>query len=231
MARRTTRRRRNPTPLQWTLIGVGTVALGTGTYFVVQAVKDRRRAKMLAKLPKPPQESVGDPTPRCGAEYPGFVFDGSGCVPGPKTPAGIYVAEMCSDFVFVQGDSGPQLDYLESLVDAAAESSADPVSKSADPTHLATRFLDQFWGDCSWPPSPEASDRIIQLYEGIVYTIGREIIGAHGRVLGTTDPDLVDEQIAERLAELGFPEFQPDLVPEIELPAISHAAQASIATI
>ena len=227
MARRN-KRRKNLTPIQWAAIGVGTVVVGAGTYVAVVVIKDRRRKKLLSKLPPPPEGSLGpavwDPPPRpCGDDYPGFVFDGEGCIPGDTTPAGIYVGEGCSDFVFVEGDLGIQLDSLEVIVDASTAQTAAPDAQSADPTQLAADFFHEFWGDCQWPPAPEDSDRIVHLYEAIVYVIGREIIAGGGRVLGTKDPEVVDEQIAERLGELGFPEFDPAIVPEIELPASVQA--------
>ncbi len=234
MARRKTRRK-NPTPIQWAMIGVGTVVVGAGTYVTIRVIKDRRRKELLSKLPRPPEGSIGpvvglphaEPSP-CGDDYPGFVFDGEGCTPGPDTPAGIYVGEGCSDFVSVEGDLGAQLDYLEEFVDREATRSDAADARSADPTHLAAEFLSQFWDECPWPPVPEGSERIVQLYEAMVYVIGREIIAAGGRVLGTKDPDVIDEQIAERLAELGYPEFNPDVVPEIELPDATPVQQYGV---
>lgn len=228
MARRS-RRRRNLTPIHWGMIGVGTLIVGAGGYVTFRVIRDRRRKKALTELPPPPSRWIDAiPTPPltmpdvepCGPEYPGFVSDGGeGCVPSDASPAGVYVGEGCSDFVFVEGDVGPQLDYLEAVVETQAQESAEPAAQSADPTKLAADFLAEFWGECSWPPPPTAPQRIVQLYQAFAYVIGREIIAAKGRVLGTSDPDTVDEQIAERLEELGFLDFDPSIVPEIELPS------------
>ncbi len=233
MARRR-KRKRNLTPKQWAWIGGGVIlsaAAGTALYYGV--IKPRRKKKAIQDLPRPPLEGARPPPfkrpqePECGRDYPGFVFDGEGCVPGPETPAGIYVGEQCSDFVFVDGDEGPQLDYLEEVIDEAAESSADPTARSADPTKMATDFFAEFWGECRWPPAPDASERIVHLYQALVYVIGREIIRADGRVLGTSDAADVDEQIADRLSELGLPDFDPTVVPEIKLPSAYKIAVAT----
>ena len=210
------------TPLYWGLIGVGSVALGGGGYAIYRLVsKRRRRRDLLSRLPPPPglpAEPEGQAPSPCGPEYPWFVFDGEGCVPSDATPAGIYVGEGCTDFVFVAGDVGPQLDYLGEVVSMQADASSKPAGPSADPTALAVTFFQMFWGDCAWPPPPRGPQRIVQLYQAIVFVIGREIIAAGGRVFGTSDPDLVDEQIADRLQQLGYFDFDPEIVSEIELP-------------
>lgn len=226
MARKRKRPRHVMTPLHWWLIGLGgTVALGGGGYGIYRVVSKRRRRALLSQLPPPTRQITLPIEPEgaaavspCGSDYPGFVFDGDGCVPGEATPGGIYVGEGCTDFVFVEGDAGPQLDHLESIVAQQAEATSQPVATSADPTALAADFFATFWGDCSWPPSPSAPQRIVQLYQAIVFTIGHEIVADGGRVLGTNDPELVDEQIAERLQQLGFFDFAPEVVSEIEIP-------------
>lgn len=224
-------RRKNPTPLEWGLILGVPVVVGVGGYFGYQALKERRRQKALADLPKPPVPQPlpteppapeAAPAPTCGPEYPGFVFDGEGCVPTEATPAGIYVGENCSDFVFVQGETGPQVDALEAIVVDEAVATQDPTAPSADPVALAADLLAEFWAECAWPPPVEDTARIVHMFQAVTYIIGREIIAAGGRVLGTSDPDLVDEQIADRLAEFGYPPFDASIVPEIELPEISE---------
>jgi len=232
------RSRRNPKPLTWAIIGVSAIAVGGLSYWGYRAYEDRRRKKDMSELPPPPQNGkpdrpippiITEPPDRglgvgpCGADYPGFVRDKDGCEPGPTTPAGFYVGEGCSDFVFVEGEEGPQIQYLSALIDVAVAESSDAAAKSADPTELATDFFMEFWEECRWPPVPMPGDpsstaRMANLYMGLVYVIGRTIIAEGGRVLGTSDPDFVDEQIAERLAELGFGDFDPTVVPEIRLP-------------
>lgn len=209
-------RRRNIEPVHWAIVGLGAVTVGVGGYVAYRLVQDWRRREEIKGLPPPPLSmDVGDP---CGVQYPGFVFDGEACRPTENSPAGVYITDACTDFVFVQGDDGPQLDYLEAMIDAEAEASSSPASSSVDPTELATNFLERFWRTCRWPPDPEGPERIVQLYQAMSYVIGREILISGGRVLGTSDPDLVDEQIAERLSDLGFADFDPDLVDEIPLP-------------
>lgn len=213
MARRRARRR-NPSALQLTLIGLGVVSAAGVGYGVFELVR-RQKAK-FSTLPPPPEAT---PLPSgCGRQYPGFVFDGSACVPGPTTPAGIYVNESCTDFTFVRGDTGSQPDLIEQIVVGAATSTADPEAPSADPTKLASSFLAATWPSCSWPPKGTATPRIQQLYVAMVFVIGREILIAGGRVLGTTSPDILDEQITELLEAMGLPEYDPDVVPEIDLP-------------
>lgn len=209
------RRRRNPTPIKlWLTIGVGAAAAIGGGYVAYRVVTGRRRKAVTPPLARPSLGAGGCPS--------GFFFDGKRCMPVETPdlfqPAGIYV-QQCQDFVFVPGDSGPQLDFLQAMVEVEAEESAPDEALSADPTVLATDFFSEFWGECQWPPAPNAPQRLVQLYVALSYVIGREIVAAGGRVLGTSDPDLVDEQIAERLASLGFFDFNPDIVPEIELPS------------
>jgi hypothetical protein len=225
MARRR-RKRRNPkldTTEKVLWLGVGAVALGAGGYGVYRMIQSRRQAKALSELPPPPKDAMGPegssaPQSQCGDDYPGFVFDGVGCIPGATTPAGIYVAEKCSDFVFVEGDIGPQLDYLEGVIEYQAQLHRPSGSTSADPIELTTNFFQNFWWDCQWPPAPSGPQRIVQLYQTMVYVIGHEIMAAGGRVLGTTDPEVIDEQIADRLESMGYFDFNPDVVPEISIP-------------
>lgn len=231
--KRRVRRKKNPTPLEWGLILGVPVVLGVGGYFGVQALRERRRQQALADLPKPPipqpfptepSGPEGAPAPgQCGPEYPGFAYDGDGCVPTEDTPAGIYVGENCTDFVFVPGGSGPQIDALEALVLDEAIATQDPTAPSADPAVLASSFLSEFWPECSW--EPDGPPRISNMFQAVAYIIGREIIAANGRVLGTSDGDLVDELIAERLAEAGFGPFDASVVPEIDLPEVAEEAQ------
>lgn len=223
MARRR-RRKKNLTGTQWAMIGVGALVVGAGGYVTYRLIQDRRGKKATKDLPPPPGPDKRPPLQMpdeepCGPDYPGFEYDGEGCVPGPDTPAGVYVGEGCSDFVFVEGDEGPQLDYLEAVITDQADATSEAAAPSADPTKLATDFFAEFWGECSWPPDPDGPVRIVHLYQAMVYVIGREIVAAGGRVVGTSDPDTVDEQIAERLSELGFFEFDPTVVPEVPLPS------------
>ena len=222
MARRRSRsRRRNPSALQWGLIGLGAVAVGGLSFWGYKKWKEKEA------LPSPDPDRPIPPIPPideddlgmspCGADYPGFVVTDEGCEPSAKTPAGIYVTDDCGDFVFVEGESGTQLAWLTAAIDRAVSRTRAPKMRSADPTSIATRFFRRFWSGCTWP-SAAASPRATQLFNAITYVIGREIIAGGGRVLGTSDPDIVDEQIAERLAELGLPEFDPSIVPEIRLP-------------
>ena len=225
------RRTRNPSAFGTIILGAYAVAAVAAGYAVYRVIARRRQAKGIdpSRGLTPPTGDGPVPSPlggaapppgECGAAYPGFTFDGQGCVPTDATPAGIYVGEGCSDFVFVEGEEGPQLDFLESLIKQHAEGTRHAEDESADPTALASEFFANFWGECGWPPAPSSPRRIVQLYQAIVYTIGHEIIAAGGRVLGTKDPDVVDEQIAERLAEMGFFDFEPDVVPEIIIPEL-----------
>lgn len=225
MARRQSRkRRRNPTPLQWGLIGAGALAVGGLSYYGWRTWKSHKAKKALQDLPVPPSRPLPPIPPNglgggpCGAAYPGFVPEGDGCVPTDDTPPGFYVAEGCSDFVFVEGEEGPQIEWLIGAIGRQSRRTKQMVTESADPTLVATRFLRRFWGECLWPPPPDASARIQHLFSALSYIVGREIVADGGRVLGTSDPDIVDEQIAERLAELGLPDFDPNIVPEIRLP-------------
>ncbi len=89
--------------------------------------------------------------------------------------------------------------------------------RSADPTHNVTLFLRKFWPNCTWPPVG-GTPRLQQLFNVLSLLIGREVVHGGGRVLGTGDIDEVDELVAARLIDLGMPEFDPDVVPEIVLP-------------
>lgn len=182
------------------------------------AYRWRRRATKF-ELPEPPQ-GVGEPVPlncELGPSYPGFVQDARGaCVPTEATPPGIYVDVACSDFIYVPGDDGPQLEEIDKTIWALVAITKNPTSRAADPTHNVTQFLSKHWPACTWPPIGGTA-RMQQLFNVLSIMMGREIVHRGGRVLGTGSIDEVDAQVAERLAELGMPDFDPDVVPEIPL--------------
>jgi hypothetical protein len=219
MARRR-RRRRNPTRKQWIFIGLGTLAAagaGAGIYY---AVRRSRRSLFAAdpyrRLPGPPEGTAVSPT-SCGREYPGFVFQDGGCVPTSRTPAGIYVSEGCSDFVFVAGEEGDQPDFIGDMVVDAMQGSSGPTAPSANPIRMATNFFTEFWPECPWPPPPTASARIVHLFSAMTYLLGREVVDAGGRVFGTDSLDIVDELVFDQLAKMGYPDFDPEVVPELNI--------------
>lgn len=229
MASRRKRRgaRRNPSVAGWFGIALGAITLGAMGYGGYRLYKDWRRKKLLDGLPVPTPRpgDVSSQTPippvnPCGNAYPGFVDEGEGCVPTDATPGGIYLNAQCTDFVFVKGDEGPQIDWLEDVVaDEVLAAKSQPAGQSTDPTLLATDFFTTFWGDCDWPPDPSAPSRIVNVYEAIALVIAREVVREGGRVLGTTDPNVVDQALMARLAELGLPPFSEEEVAEIPLPS------------
>ncbi len=173
--------------------------------------------------PLPGSTQGGGGSVQCdlGPNYPGFVSDGTGaCSPTAATPPGIYVDSTCQDFTFVAGDDGDQVARFESMIETARVASLQPEAQSADPTKVVTQFLAMTWPQCTWPPTANATPRIAQLFVVLSLLVGRLIIKNGGRVLGTSAADLVDEQVAERLGELGLPEYEPDVVPEIKLPIV-----------
>lgn len=192
----------------------GTVALATTGYY---ALREKPRAKRGA-LPSNAAKQTPDGM-RCdmGPRYPGFMPEGDVCGPGPTTPPGIYVHSGCTDFAFVPGDGSEQTDLLEEMLAAAAASGAN-----TDPTHLATELLKHAWPECSWPPAASAPQRIVQLYMALGFILGRQLWNLGGTPLDATTPDEVDEAVAGRLAELGLEVFQPELVPELELPDLDE---------
>lgn len=152
-----------------------------------------------------------------GPSYPGFVLDERGaCVPTSDTPPGIYVDVACSNFVYVGGDDGPQIDELDKTIWTLAQATKDPTTRSADPSYNVTLFLQKHWPNCTWPPVGGTA-RLQQLFNVLSIMMGREVVHRGGRVLGTADMDEVDERVASRLLELGMPEFDPSVVPEIPL--------------
>lgn len=215
--RRSLRRRRNPNR-RTVLLAVGAVAaagaVGYGGYRLSKALRAR------SPLPLGPTQGGGAPV-ICdlGPNYPGFVRDDSGaCSPTAATPPGIYVDATCDDFTYVKGDEGEQVARLDSMIETARVASLQPDAKSADPTEVIEQFLRMTWPQCTWPPSQDSSARIAQMFNALSLLVGRLIVKNGGRVLGTSSSDLVDEQVAERLAELGLPPYDPDVVPELKLP-------------
>ena len=230
-------RRNNPTRAQW--IG-GAIVVGTAAVATVAIIESRRGVAAalpsgrplpqplpLPPLPDAPEgagvgEGVGT-TCDLGPSYPGFTWDGIECVPGEQTPPGIYIVDDCTDFIFVGGDDGPQPDDLETRIFEATQAVTEiqgdlgvSYIPETDPTTIVTDFFRTFWPQCTWPPvgGPE---RIIQLYMSLSVLVGRMVVDTGGNVLGTGAADEVDELVAQRLMELGFTEFRPDLVPEIDL--------------
>lgn len=218
--RRPLRRRKNP-DRRTVLLAVGAVAaagaVGYGGYRLSKALRS------TSPPPLGPSQGGGGPVLcEIGPNYPGFVRDGSGvCSPTDATPPGIYVDATCDDFTFVKGakdNDGEQAARLDSMIETARVASLEPDAKSADPTDVVTQFLRMTWPQCTWPPSATSPPRIAQLFNALSLLVGRLIVHNGGRVLGTSAEDLVDEQVAERLAELELPVYDPELVPEIKLP-------------
>jgi hypothetical protein len=218
----------NPTQREiaiWAGALVAAGAVGYGGYRLARAAKHPRPKP----LDLPPPHGQGGPRPvacEIGPSYPGFSVDPSGiCVPTDLTPPGIYVDATCSDFVFIGGDEGPQPERLSDMVVTLAQMTKNPQSRSADPTHNITMFLQEFWPSCTWPPPPTATSRILQMFNALSFLLGHEIVKAGGRVLGTGSLEDVDEQVAERLAQLGMPPFDQAIVPELELPVVEESPQ------
>jgi hypothetical protein len=216
------RRKRNPSRNQWIFIGLGTltaIGAGAGVYYAVRRSRSRQRQQIFATLPRPQELPEGAPvSPQsCGREYPGFVFTDGGCVPTSRTPAGVYVAEGCSDFVFVGGEEGEQPEFIIDMIQSAAEGSAGATDQSANPIRMAVNFLSEFWPECPWPPPATASPRIVHLFSAFCYLIAREVIDAGGRVLGTDSLDVVDELVFDQLTNMGYPDFDPEIVPELNI--------------
>jgi hypothetical protein len=216
-SRKRRRARFNPTSREVATWAGAVAAAGLVGY---GAYRLRKRSKKKFELPEPPQ-GTGEPTPigcELGPAYPGFILDSSGaCVPTSDTPPGIYVDSMCTDFAYVPGDDGPQPREFDKLIWNLVAATRDPRMRSADPTYNVTNFLRSYWPDCTWPPVG-GTPRLQQLFNVLSLLIGKEVVHRGGHVLGTGDLDTVDEQVAARLAALGMPEFDPDVVPEIELP-------------
>lgn len=215
-------RRRNPSSLARDAAWVfgGAAAFTLAAYGLHRATARFRQPKSPFDLPPPPQGSVGPGAVACeiGPNYPGFTRNDQGaCVPTDATPPGIYVDAACQDFIFVAGDNGTQPDTLEALITDARDASLEAEAKSADPTDVVTVFLQQFWPACTWPPTSIQSNRMVMLFEALSFIVGRAIIDEGGRVLGTSSEDVVDEQVVQRLAELGLPPFEQAVVPEFNL--------------
>ena len=223
MARTKTRRRQrhrsNPTPRQIATWAGAAAAAGLVGYGAVRLVRSRRSPKF--ELPPPPQGTGQPGAIACelGPSYPGFVQDATGaCVPTDDTPPGIYVDVACTDFVYVPGDDGPQPKDLDRVISTLAfVTKQDPTSRAADPTYNVTNFLHMYWPDCTWPPVG-GTPRLQQLFVVLSFLLGREIVHRGGRVLGTASMDNVDELVAMRLTQLGMPQYEPSVVPEIVLP-------------
>jgi hypothetical protein len=216
----------NPTREQW--IG-GALVLGVAAVATYAVVSGKPSAPALqGRPPGLPQGGAAPGACDLGPSYPGFAWDGVECAPSAATPPGIYVVDDCTDFIFVKGDDGPQPDDLEGRIATAIQSVSEAQEPglgvsyvpNSDPTAIVTAFLTTFWPQCQWPPPPNGSQRIVQLYMALSVLVGRLIIEGGGSVLGTSSAAHVDEAIGDRLIELGFTEFHPEVVSEIELPEI-----------
>lgn len=169
-------------------------------------------------------EGAADPghtSAKCGLDpsYPGFVWDGVDCIPSYLTPPGIYILDECRDFIFVTGDDGPQPDDLEGLIAKAVNVSKLYGGGNVDPSNFVTQFLKSWWPECTWPPAPDASERIVQMYMALSVLTGRMIIARGGRVFNTSSYGEADELLGERFDELGYTQgFRPEIVSEIKLP-------------
>lgn len=211
------RREFNPTTTQYVIGGalVGAAVLGT-----IYLLRDDTPAPSSVR---PGLEGAGGMPSMCGdlgPSYPGFAFDGVDCVPSTNTPPGIYIIDDCADFYFVVGDDGPQPDDLEARIANGVAASQFQLqgAAGADPTNIVTSFFKAWWPQCTWPPAPDDAPRIVQLYMALSILVGRKIVLQGGHVLGTSTVDAADEAVGERFVDLGYETFDPDLVPEIELP-------------
>jgi len=227
------KRRNNPTNRQIAIaaaVGLGALVVGYG---ISEAVSRRPAKKGKSILPPPPEgASVSDP------RYPGFESTDSGIVPTPETPPGIYVLDDCQDFAFVPGSKSNQAKQLSRMITAAINRSKslpdEPQGPGlapgiggfattkvlTDPIEIATKFLSMQWPDCQWPPSPDASSRIQQLFISLALLIGRRIVLGGGKVFGTSDAQSVDELVVSQIEDMGLDDYDPSIVPEIELPGI-----------
>lgn len=218
--------------------------LGTAALATYAILESRSAAQLKPGLPLPPRplpEPLPIPPPpgapqgagvgqgvgtACdlGPAYPGFAWDGIECAPGETTPPGVYIVDDCSDFIYVDGDDGPQPDYLGDRILASAESVFESQNgfgvsyiPQTDPTTIVIEFLQTFWPQCTWPPSPDAPERIVQMFMALSVLVGRLIVDAGGNALGASTMQDVDEAVGNRLVELGFEYFTPEVVPEIDL--------------
>ena len=214
-SKRRSRKRSNPTAQQWGIAAAATVAVAAAGYGGYRYFARRRKTDEAL----PGLEGVGEPgqiTCEIGPDYPGFVTAQDGaCVPSGTTPAGIYVDRACQDFVFVSGDDGPQVDNLELLIGAMAIQSKALNAPSAEPLVASIGFLHKFWPNCTWPPTADSPPRLIHMFEALTLLIARSIIKNGGRVLGTKSDTVVDDLVADRMSQLGLPEFDLEIVPEL----------------
>lgn len=201
----------NPTRNQW--LG-GAAALAIGGVIAKVWWDSHQDHRHLPPLPPPP-EGTGIGTECGNATYPGFVFDGTDCVPGESTPPGIYVIDDCSDFIFKKGEYGPQVDDLDARIQAAAD--ATKISGHTDPSKIVTDFLSTFWPQCPWPPAPDGPERLVQAYMALVHLVARSIVAAGGQLFGGNTGEALDTDVATLLEGMGYEIFQPEIVPEFDL--------------
>lgn len=209
----------NPQIGKW----LGAAAIAVGVAIAGYEVYDHLRTPKPPALP--PKVGGGAPTPTptqptppqpCGdpARYPGFVSIHGVCKPSAQTPPGIYMLGGCTDFVFVKGDTGPQATALDNAITIAAKAT------SADPSIVVTTFLKTRWPDCTWPPRPNDPARVVQMWQVLGIVAGRMILAKGGTVFGTQDPEEADVAITDRYRALGYPDLDPSIVPELEIPKI-----------
>lgn len=244
MTRARTRQRNPLTRTQKYLIGaavagvavIGTVALATREPRPAAKKPTTKRGTLPDPIPTESTQEGALPTCELGPEYPGYIVQNGRCVPGDATPPGIYIHSDCTDFDFVPGEDSTQAQELQARIDAAvAATAAYPIDSrdrwlagfAVNPVTIVTEFLQAAWPPCPWPPGADAPARVIQLYMVLAFSVGRSIYNAGGNVLGYDDPVKIDEEIVDKLAEVGITApLDLTIVPELQLPEITREPPA-----
>jgi hypothetical protein len=196
------KRLQNPSPTG-VLITLGVLAAGGGlAYYFVQDQAKSAKAKLKPKGSKP----ITPPGPTDG-------------LPAPDDEYGIFINDDCSDFTSVDPPEGtdPSSHVQGRLVEKIVTEAVD-AGGELDPFQMASRFLNAVSNDrCEFPPSPDAPDRIVQLYLYTVTLMAVMGVLSGGEMEGVDSESMpsLDTKIASMIEARGYLPFDPAIVPDL----------------
>lgn len=201
------KRRKNPSTGAVLVTLAVLTAAGAGAWYWVTTedekkakAKKAKKKKTIADLPRPPIDDKDIPTE-------------------PEDEYGLVFNEDCTDFTFTQPpeDSGEQMPQAMAFYDAIQAGIEEAKgSGDFDPFEVAADALNAISPDqCEFPPDPDGSDRIVQLYLYNVALIG--VLGLKDglSVDGVNSVGGLDAKIAQLASDRGYPAFDPTVIPEI----------------
>lgn len=126
---------------------------------------------------------------------------------------GLWFNKDCTNFVLVPGPNTEHGKIYEDSLSSAIETAKIKGSKF-DPYEVAARTLNKI-SECKLFPTPNSPDRIAQLYIYFTILMGTSAAQDGLEVDGETNPSKIETLIIKRFVEMGYPQFDPAVIPEM----------------